>query len=182
MNSTQPTDHSMICGHFIKTDKEWNVCYSAFSKKNWRIEGLSKMLSVHNNVARENVNFCYFFCSTFVHCFCSNFMFLSLFLSFSLVTVRAFRESMRQCEQRGTVHPSFLRSDYASMTVTRPNPVQSSLTATQERRRQGHTWTGLVVQTMRLSTNLKERSRVDTWEYRDRFKSIYEIATLSPYM
>ena len=93
------------------------------------------MFCVLNNVAEQTVNFISFFASTFVRFFCFNSRFLYLFLSFSLVTVRAFRESMRQCEQQDTVHPSFLRSDYASMTVTHPNPVQSSLTATQRRRR-----------------------------------------------
>lgn len=137
------------------------------------------MCPVHNNVAGQTVSSVYFFSSSFVHCSCPNFMFLSLFLSFSLVTARAFPESMRQCEQRCTVHPSFLRNDYASMIVTHPNPVQSSLTATQLRGRLGHLRTDQMVQTMRPSKNLKDRSRVDTWEYRDRFKSVYKIVTLS---
>ena len=137
------------------------------------------MFAAHNYVARQTGSFIYVFASTFVHFFCFSLTFVCLFLSFSLVTVRAFRESMRQCEQQCTVHPSFLRSDYALMTVTHPNPVQSSLMATQPRRL-GHKWTNRMVQTMRRSKILNERSRVDTWQHRDRFKSIYKIITLSP--
>lgn len=151
---------------FRNTDKEWNV---------WR---WLKMFAVH--VTGRTVSFFYIFASTSVNFFCFNLRFLCLFLSFSLVTVTAFRESMRQCEQQCTVHPSFLRSDYASMTVTHRNPALSSLTATQPRRL-GHKWTGQMVQTMRRSKILKERSRVDTWQYRDRFKSIYKMVTLSPW-
>ena len=134
---------------------------------------LHNVFGLQWNVAEQTVSFIYFLllhsCTFSVLIKVS-----SLFLSFSLVTARAFRESMRQCEQRCTVHPSFLRSDYASMTVTHHNPVQSSLTATRRRKRLGNLWTGQMIQTMRPSKNLKEQNRVDTWEYCDRSKSIIQ--------